>query len=291
MILGIVKRDELARTKRQCIGQRLGLRARLALRHADDLDAWVEAKCRQGFEGRCIILLADQLDLELAARPAKPRERRQHLRDDFRFAVERDQYGIDGQFLSRRQLQRAQLGGRRGHGGGETQHHASQEGQREEHMDRQPCAGGVEPEGEYETCRDGAANRALPDVPAFQDYGEILLHTPHASGFIRVDWFTPDGLPAWGDGRLFLLGTEGTIELRKYVDIAGRPGENHLFLVDKKGVQHIDCSNVDLPFGRQFLDDVRNRTETAMPQQRCYNAMKMALTAQQMAEAGTEWAQ
>ena len=59
---------------------------------------------------------------------------------------------------------------------------------------------------------------------------------------IRVDWFTPDGLPTWGDGRLTILGTEGTIELRKYVDIAGRPGGDHLFLVDKKGVRHIDCS-------------------------------------------------
>ena len=52
-------------------------------------------------------------------------------------------------------------------------------------------------------------------------------------GYIRVDWFTPDGLPTWGDGRLFLLGTEGFIELRKYIDIAGRPGTDHLFLSDR----------------------------------------------------------
>jgi hypothetical protein len=87
------------------------------------------------------------------------------------------------------------------------------------------------------------------------------------------------------------LGTEGYIELRKYIDIAGKPGENHLFIVNGEGPRHIDCSEVDLPFGRQFLDDVRNRTETAMPQERCFNAMKLALTAQQMAERGTEWAQ
>ena len=135
------------------------------------------------------------------------------------------------------------------------------------------------------------ANRGHADKPGLQDVGDAHIRTATTSGYIRVDWFTPEGLPTWGDGRLTILGTEGYIELRKYVDIAGRPGENHLFLVDKKGVQHIDCSNVDLPFGRQFLDDVRNRTETAMPQQRCYNAMKMALTAQQMAETGTEWAQ
>ena len=63
----------------------------------------------------------------------------------------------------------------------------------------------------------------------------MLLRSDDATGFIRVDWFTPDGLPIWGDGRLFILGTEGTIELRKYIDIAGRPGGDHLFLVDRQG--------------------------------------------------------
>ena len=63
------------------------------------------------------------------------------------------------------------------------------------------------------------ANRANPDHPEFQDFGEMLLRTPDATGYIRVDWFTPDGLPTWGDGRLTLIGTEGYMELRKYVDI------------------------------------------------------------------------
>jgi predicted dehydrogenase len=132
-------------------------------------------------------------------------------------------------------------------------------------------------------------NRNHPHRPGLQDVGDAHMRTQTTTGYIRVDWFTPEGLPTWGDGRLTILGTDGYIELRKYVDIAGRDGGNHLFLVDRKGVQHIDCNGVDMPFGRQFLDDVRNRTETAMPQQRCYNAMKMALTAQAMAEEGTEW--
>jgi Predicted dehydrogenases and related proteins len=134
-------------------------------------------------------------------------------------------------------------------------------------------------------------NRNHPHRPGLQDVGDAHIRTDKTTGYIRVDWFTPEGLPTWGDGRLTILGTDGYIELRKYVDIAGRRGENHLFLVDRKGTRHIDCSTVNLPFGRQFLDDVRNRTETAMPQERCYNAMKMALTAQAMAEQGTEWQQ
>lgn len=135
------------------------------------------------------------------------------------------------------------------------------------------------------------ANRANPDRPGLQDVGDVHLKTARTTGYIRVDWFTPQGLPTWGDGRLLILGTEGYIELRKYIDVAGRPGTDHLFLVNKDAPRHIDCSGVELPFGRQFLADVRDRTETAMPQARCYKAMELALTAQQMAERGTEWQQ
>lgn len=127
------------------------------------------------------------------------------------------------------------------------------------------------------------ANRALPDLPAFEDFGEILLHSDRASGFIRVDWFTPDGLPTWGDGRLFLLGTKGTIELRKYVDIAGRPGTDHVFLTDAKGVQHVDASAEPLRYFPRFLADVRDRSHTAMPAGHALTVTRLAITAQTLA--------
>lgn len=135
------------------------------------------------------------------------------------------------------------------------------------------------------------SNRAHPEYPGLQDAGDMHLSAPTATGYIRVDWFTPAGLGTWGDGRLIIIGTEGYIELRKYIDIAGRPGKDHLFLVDQNGTQHVDCSAVDLPYGRQLIADVLNRTETAMPQARCFKAMELALTAQQQAERGTVWAQ
>jgi hypothetical protein len=106
----------------------------------------------------------------------------------------------------------------------------------------------------------------------------------HGSGYIRCDWFTPDGLSTWGDGRLTILGTDGYIEVRKNVDIAGRPGESHLFLVDQKETRYVDCSKVDLPYGRLLIDDVLNRTETAMPQAHCYLAAELVLKAQQQAQ-------
>ncbi len=122
-----------------------------------------------------------------------------------------------------------------------------------------------------------------PQHPSFEDFGDMVAVGNGGTGYIRVDWFTPDGLPTWGDGRLFLLGTEGYIELRKYVDIAGRPGGNHLFIVDKKGVRYIDCKNVALPFGPQFVSDIIHRTETAQNQDEALLTAELVLTAQKNA--------
>jgi predicted dehydrogenase len=139
--------------------------------------------------------------------------------------------------------------------------------------------------GDAEIAAATVGNRAHPDTPELQDFGEMLLRTESATGYIRVDWFTPEGLRTWGDGRLFILGTEGYIELRKYIDPAGAPGVDHLLLVDRKGIHRIDCFAVALPYGRQLLADVRQRSETAMPQARCFKAMELALKAQALAEA------
>jgi predicted dehydrogenase len=127
------------------------------------------------------------------------------------------------------------------------------------------------------------ANYANADKPGLEDFGEVMWRGNGGTGYVRVDWYTPDGLPTWGDGRLTLLGTDGYIELRKYVDIAGRPGIDHLFLVDNKGTHYIDCSDVRLPYGPALIHDVLHRTETAMPQAHCFLASELALKAEAMA--------
>jgi predicted dehydrogenase len=136
---------------------------------------------------------------------------------------------------------------------------------------------------EVEIVGSTVANYGHPQYPELEDFGEVLLRGDRGTGFVRIDWFTPDGLPTWGDGRLFILGTEGYIELRKYCDIAGRPGGDHLFLVDREGVNYIDCKEVELPYGRQLLNDVIDRTETAVPQEHCFFASELALRAQAQA--------
>lgn len=128
------------------------------------------------------------------------------------------------------------------------------------------------------------ANYKYPQYPELEDFGDVVVRSSTATGYIRVDWYTPDGLPTWGDGRLFILGTEGYIEARKYVDISGRPGGDHLFLVDRDGMHTIDCSAQDLPYGRQLIADIVDRTDNALPQAHCFTASELALKAESQAQ-------
>jgi len=137
------------------------------------------------------------------------------------------------------------------------------------------------PEAEVVVSQVGNFNTA--GYPAYRDFGDMIVRSPHATGYIRIDWFTPDGLATWGDGRTFILGTEGYIELRKYIDIAGRKGGNHLFLVNRKETVYYDCSEVRTPYGEQLVNDVINRTETSMSQEHCFLAAWLALSAQEKA--------
>lgn len=124
------------------------------------------------------------------------------------------------------------------------------------------------------------ANYKHPQYPELEDFGEMLLKSDNATGYIRVDWYTPAGLPVWGDGRLTILGTDGYIELRKYVDIAGRAGGDHLFLVNQNGMKYMDCSQVELPYGKQLIQDILNRTDIAVPQAHVFLASQLALEAE-----------
>jgi len=117
-------------------------------------------------------------------------------------------------------------------------------------------------------------------APGHENFGEILLRSDSAAGYCRVDWFTPDGLPTWGDGRLTVIGTAGTIELRKYIDIEGRPGTDHLFLSDNTGTRHIGCSGEPWDYFKTFAQDCRDRTEVTMPQSHVFTVCRLALAAQ-----------
>jgi predicted dehydrogenase len=136
--------------------------------------------------------------------------------------------------------------------------------------------------GEVISSQVGNVNH--PEFPLFEDFGDAMVKGNGGAGYIRVDWFTPDGLKTWGDGRLTILGTEGFIEIRKNIDIAIKDSGNNLYLVNNKETKYIDCSKEPLPFGGQLVNDIVNRTETAMTQDHCFLATEMSLKAQKFAK-------
>lgn len=124
------------------------------------------------------------------------------------------------------------------------------------------------------------ANVHHPDRPHFQDFGDMMLRGNQGFGYVRLDWFTPDGLGTWGDGRLFILGTEGYMEVRKYTNVAVSAQGNNLYVVDRKRARYIDCSRGPLPFGARFVADIVERTHHAQDQAQCLLAAELSIRAQ-----------
>ncbi len=128
------------------------------------------------------------------------------------------------------------------------------------------------------------ANVRHPDRPKFQDFGDMVLRGDRGFGYVRLDWFTPDGLGTWGDGRLFILGTTGYMEVRKYTNVGVSRQGNNLFVVDGKQARYIDCNNMPLPFGPQFVSDIVNRTHMAQNQDEALLAAELVVKAQKNAK-------
>ncbi len=126
------------------------------------------------------------------------------------------------------------------------------------------------------------ANYRFKEHPEFEDWGEAnLIAENGATNYVRVDWLNPDGLRTWGDGRTFILGTAGYIELRKYLDLAREYEGDQLYLVDDKGEHHIRChGNVGYPFFGALILDCLNGTEKAMTQEHAFLAAELCLQAQ-----------
>ncbi len=137
---------------------------------------------------------------------------------------------------------------------------------------------------EAEVAESQIANVRHPDHPHFQDFGDMVLRGNKGFGYVRLDWFTPDGLGTWGDGRLFILGTNGYIEVRKYTNVAVAKQGNNLFIVDKDQARYIDCNNMPLPFGSEFVADIVNRTHNAQNQDQCLLAAELVIKAQKNAK-------
>ncbi|GAA1979477.1 Gfo/Idh/MocA family oxidoreductase [Isoptericola halotolerans] len=136
-----------------------------------------------------------------------------------------------------------------------------------------------------EVTHAAVANYNNPEHPGLDDFGEAgIVMDNGATGYCRVDWFTPDGLSTWGDGRTFVLGTEGYLEMRKYVDVGTGRGGGHVFLVDGEGEHHlVTQGDVGYPYFGRLIVDCLERTETAMTQEHAFKAAELSVRAQQTA--------
>jgi len=126
-----------------------------------------------------------------------------------------------------------------------------------------------------------------PQTPELEDFGDCTLVADNgATGYFRVDWLTPDGLSTWGDGRLTILGTDGYMELRTYIDVAREQTSDHVYLVNQKGEFHIPVNGkVGFPYFGQLILDCLNRTENAMTQAHAFKVAELCVKAQMYAEA------
>jgi predicted dehydrogenase len=128
------------------------------------------------------------------------------------------------------------------------------------------------------------ANYHHPETPELEDFGEASLVGDNGSShYFRVDWFTPDGLSSWGDGRTLILGTDGYIELRKNVDICRDRGDQ-VYLVNSQGEFHFSVSGkLGYPFFGQLIRDCLERTDRAMTQGHIFKTAELCLKAQEQA--------
>jgi predicted dehydrogenase len=113
------------------------------------------------------------------------------------------------------------------------------------------------------------ANRQVPEYPEFEDFGTVLWRGDRGTGFAQVD-YSREASPGM---RLMVIGTQGTIEVFK--------GRGMVVIADAKGRREETVPRDFVPpYGRQLVDDVLNRTETAMTQAHAFLASELAVRAQ-----------
>ena len=81
---------------------------------------------------------------------------------------------------------------------------------------------------------------------------------------------------------MFIQGTKGFIEVRKYVNLASeKNGGGHVFVVNDQGEKYLNAAGTTgYPFFGQLILDCLNRTENAMTQAHAFKAAELCLQAQ-----------
>jgi len=102
---------------------------------------------------------------------------------------------------------------------------------------------------------------------------------------VRVDWFTPDALPTWGDIRQLLVGTEGTLEIRSTISMGSADAKPALFLTTRSSPpEQVDAEDVDTAWAPQLVADIREGVNRLMPHVETFPALHAVLEMQREAE-------
>ncbi len=130
------------------------------------------------------------------------------------------------------------------------------------------------------------ANYFNQDHPGLDDFGDATLTAENGiTGYVRIDWLSPKGIQTWGDGKVVILGSKGYIELRKNCDIGKEKVTNSVYVCTEDGVFTESVSGkVGYPYFSALINDSRNGTDTAMPEDQTYNAIELAIKAQMNAK-------
>jgi predicted dehydrogenase len=121
-----------------------------------------------------------------------------------------------------------------------------------------------------------------PEKPEFQDFGDASFSgSGGTTGYLRVDWFTPKGLPSWGDVKQQLITTNAYVEHRKNLDIGDPEYKKKLIVTrEDKETEIIDLGGRKAPFFERLTKDVEEGTDKAIPFELGYKASKAIIELQ-----------
>ena len=134
--------------------------------------------------------------------------------------------------------------------------------------------------------RSRVGNFGTPQHPTFEDFGDAWFEGDDGTaGYVRVDWFTPDALPTWGDIRQLLVGTEGMLELRSNISLGSPDAKPALFLTTRSSPpEQVDASDVETAWAPQLVADIREGVNRLMPHNETFAALRAVLEMQKEAE-------
>lgn len=140
--------------------------------------------------------------------------------------------------------------------------------------------------GTAEVLSAQVGNATSPRHPGMQDIGQMVVAGGGAIGTHRVDYLSPSGLKTWGDGRLMIVGTDGTLEVRTNVDVAGKRGKEHLIITDSKSTRRLDAKTGKVDWAARLVADVAEGSDTFVPHDHVRAVCDLTLRAQ---AAATPW--